>query len=63
MNTPRSDPERERLLARIVRAAAAVVDKADHDAPWGVSATTAEVVELAAALDALPLAERVRYGV
>jgi hypothetical protein len=56
-----SDPEREQALARILRAAAAVCEGG-----WipeeGHEFYPAAVQALADALDALPLAERLRYG-
>lgn len=54
--------DRDALLERIVQQAAAVVEDNDLVDEHGRSMAPVGVRDLADALDALPLAERLRYG-
>lgn len=57
-----TDAERDALLTRVLQAAAAVVTENDLEDEFGNCVAPVGVRELADALDELPLAERLRWG-
>ena len=62
LTTRLTDAERDVLLSRVLQAAAAVVEENDLEDEFGNCVAPVGVRELADALDELPIAERLRWG-